>query len=296
MHKLGIALTVAGLFASHLEAAPAPAAPPSPDTPVPASRPAPRAVPSPPPPPPAAPSAPETSYAGPSRLQDLPARDDAPETPWDRLQGVMSERLEIGLRVMHYRLTDSAKTTRDEESNVVGGYTSRISLYRLEEKQNYLPLPYARWKFNPYVAAELAFYDFRARTDTIWDGHTDGDVLASGPALQLLGRYPNETPFTPFAGLGMTWLSTDFDYNAAFHENGLRRIELEDTQAFIWSVGCSVAIQERWQADVALYGMNTDIDAHYSMSRDGGQTILAEERWTFPFSNWAFVVGLKYAF
>ncbi|MBI3987248.1 MAG: hypothetical protein HY343_10025 [Lentisphaerae bacterium] len=230
------------------------------------------------------------------------------------MDGMLADRLALGTRLTVFTLqTDNKKY-----------FMGFIDV--LEEEQDLWPTKvFAQWLFTPYVGLELTWDQVAAK---LWNSedipHDDGMLSLRGPIVTLFGQYPNETIFTPYAGVGAGWFLADFDPNPIWHNgfgyemtwdqavadyeawraagspewpnNGYQRIlEPEDTYGLVLTAGSSIGINRRWAADLYLRYMWADVDAHYTR-RVFGEVIDDRGTFTFPLSNFAAGLGVKYLF
>lgn len=235
---------------------------------------------------------------------------------------IAKDRLEVGLRISHFTLVDDKK-----ESGFLG------SIDELEADQDYMPTLYGRFFFTPYVGVELGYDKARAITRKFTlpppgfstDDDSDGTIVLEGPSIEIVGRYPNETIFTPYAGFGpvlygeylgdanfehTAWWHNGFDSIAderltAWEAEGrpkggggkMRTIELSETMGWMLSGGVSVAVYEGLQVELSVQYVWAEVDAHYYLSRAEDDSLLpGGQDATFPMDHWTYQLGLKYAF
>jgi hypothetical protein len=255
------------------------------------------------------------------------AEQSMPESTMDdtlaQVNDVVKDRLEIGLRITHFTLVDNTK-----ESGFLG------SINELEEDQSDNPTLFGRFFFTQYVGVELG-YDKVSAITRKWttpgiDGtgdkskDSDGTIVLEGPLVEIVGRYPNETIVTPYAGFGPVFYGTllgdaNFEHSAWWH-NGFgayddpnyldwqaqgkpewpnggyqRTIELSDTMGWVLSGGASVAVYKGLEVEASVQYVWAEVDAHYYLSR-GGSTFQDNGTYTFPMDHWTYQLGLKYAF
>jgi len=90
------------------------------------------------------------------------------------------------------------------------------TIYALDETQQALPLNlYANYFFTQYIGLEVVYESIEAETVATSIGYStiksDGDIFLGGPTLNLVGRYPNLTRFTPYLSVGVGYFFGDFD-------------------------------------------------------------------------------------
>ncbi len=219
------------------------------------------------------------------------------ETPWGDIS--------IGTRMIYFRLMKENKQT----------FLGNIN--RLEEKQDMAPdRLYVNWYPTRYAGAELTWDKARATThnQNSETGQGDGDFVFSGPILTLMFRYPNETGFTPYGGIGMAFLNCSFENDAWWYygwpspeayeaagspsefRNGYKReITVENANAFVIAAGCDYRLDSHWLAEFYVRYMSLDLDAHYV---HGDSTLDPSTSHTtkIPFDNVALGVGIRYTF
>lgn len=216
------------------------------------------------------------------------------EIPWEEIhESYIRDRLSAGLRWTFFALTDDSQQEFDAGGTFIGGFTTGISIDRLDESHEWFPTLYLRWEASDYVSIEFAWEKLVAATRTYWDGHTDGDVILSGPSLLVVGRYPNDTDFTPYAGIGLAFLDGEFDH--APWGQGYHIIRADGTYGLLLQVGCSTPIADRVHFDLTLRYMMADSDAHFYLHHGGGRTT-NHAYWTFPLDNFGAHLGFRYAF
>lgn len=210
----------------------------------------------------------------------------------------LEDHFEVGLRITHWTLSDPSKGIYNAEGTFIGGFAEGISTDDLSVQQDYLPSLFLRYKFIPYLGLELGLEKLRAETSTYWDGHTNGDVVMRGPSLSLVGQYPNDTIFTPYAGIGLAFLNGNFEEDGKWHRASgyTRNMEAGDVTATLLTLGCSIQIVESLEADISFRSMsNADSDAKYYLRwNDGGISNTA--KFTWPLDATSFQIGVKYLF
>jgi hypothetical protein len=228
----------------------------------------------------------------------------------DEILELLAGRLEIGLRMTTFDLDTT--TSRGVDRNVPGD-TFLGNLTRIDEEQSSTPKLFFVVMPHPYVGVELAWDGVEARTWNVNNEESDGKVCASGPIFSLVGRYPNETRFTPFASLGYTFWDADFDedgwwrygfgssesYIAAGRPgntvNGIeRRISVSIDNGVVWTAGCSVSIIDHLSADVIIRSVDVSVDAAFYRTV-GAETELRRTG-GFPLDHVSYGLGVKYVF
>lgn len=215
---------------------------------------------------------------------------------WQNTKSVLSERVDIGLRIKHFALDEDSKRTLNADGSFKEGYIAGTSVDRLDAEQTYFPYPYLRVKVCPYFAVGLTYERARAKTLTYfqegtgYDGHTDGTIEMAGPSLNIEGRYPNETRFTPFVQLGMVWYTVDFENDRDWSAGGVRAWRTDDTTGYQYTLGVSCDINESWGAELFLTRTDVDVDAAFYLS--GNKRVSG----TFPMSHDSIGIAARYSF
>lgn len=248
-----------------------------------------------------------------SEAQTAPTRSQRAPQDWrvprwevsdgfeDATRGVAG-KLEVGSRIVTYSLLDP-------DGDFMG------SIDHLDEEQDLTPNRFfVDWLFSPYWGVELTWDEIQMSTITMADGHDDGTIMADGPIFTVFGRYPNNSMVTPFAGMGLAFLSGSFDPETwwrlhypnreYWHNMGSPRtplggvtkeVSVDDTVAFVLTGGCDAALTEHFSASIYARLMWGELDADYKILHDGNVT---EDRGThsFPIDNIALGIGIKYSF
>lgn len=230
----------------------------------------------------------------------------------------ISGRLEIGTRLTVYRLIE------DKKDSFLG------SVDFLNAQQNYMPVKiFADWLISPEWGIELTWDQLNAETITSYDGHNDGNVVASGPIVTVFGRRSitvgsaeQKTTLVPSIGLGLAFLKTDFNHEDWWHHgfdgetwqeaqskyeqwrasgspkwpnDGYRRnMSLDNTFAPVLTAGISAEFHKNFSADFYFRYMHLEIKDTYTRSRYG--ETFRENTVELPLSNYTFGFGLRYAF
>jgi len=206
----------------------------------------------------------------------------------------IKDKLSIGLRFSHFSFTDPSKKSYDANGNLNGGYTRGISTYDLEERQSAMPSLYLLYAFNQYASLQVAWEHIEGRAWTLdmADPHYDGDLTLSGPSFTLRGSYPNDTRFTPFAGLGLAILFADFKPEPGWSAGGFRNMDADDTLGLLVTGGVTADINENWKIDLQLSYMGANSDARYWLRGENRN----RATWQFPASSYMFQLGVRYLF
>lgn len=238
----------------------------------------------------ALPAAEMTSAAGGSMAWETVKEQLAAAADW------LSGRLEIGTRITHFILLES------ERGDGKGGGESFVGqIHFLEEDQDYMPTKlFADYMFTPRFGLELTWDEFRADTKNDNGGSTDGAAILSGPMLSAIWRFPTDSIFTPYAGLGVALLNGDFDHREEWHIEGntRRTIYVDDVVAFPVSAGCAIEIKEHLSGDVYLRYIHANPDARFEKTIHSRHTskLLEDFDGDFDLSNITIGLGVKYVF
>ncbi len=212
----------------------------------------------------------------------------------------------IGTRVTHYWLTDHS---RNDNNTYLG------SIDQFDARQINFPTKlYADWRLCRYANCELTWDQIKAAAQSEHGaGDSDGTVIMQGPILTLDARYPNSTRLTPHAGVGVALWNGHFDH-APWHEYGFssetdweaagepgdspngkyRHIYVDNALGFVATIGADYAICRNWSVDI--YGRYIDINPDYDYRVNVGGSTALERKGSFPMSNFAAGLGVKYSF
>ena len=199
--------------------------------------------------------------------------------------------LEIGTRIIGVSLLEDTKGTGTDtrDDNFLG------SIDQLDVDQNYAPTRlYAQYFFSDYVGAGIS-YD-KVEADAGDSRGSDGMLGIQGAIIYLVGRYPTESGFTPFAEAGVGLYHSSFDENADWEDDGdyKRYMDVDDPTALVLGLGCDYAITAT--LSVNLYTRlvtNTDMDAdHYNSKAPS----TPRQSGDFNLDYVGYGIGIKYAF
>jgi len=219
----------------------------------------------------------------------------------DVSQDYLAGRLEIGTRMVHRVLTDADS---GHKGGTYGSGTYLGTIYALEEDQNYLPFkPYVAYFFTSFLGVELAYDQIDAETKAIDLGSehvkTDGTVSLSGLTLSIIGRYENDTAFTPYAGIGLGFYSGDFDEDSDWAytaSTGRSRVmDVDSAVGFLLTLGCKWSLTENWFVDGSMQYVAVDPDATFHAYESTGVEYISMPG-HFPMDNLAFRLGVGYSF
>lgn len=196
----------------------------------------------------------------------------------------LSKHLEVGLRYIYFWLTDDSRPS-DNSDNFLG------SINKLEEDQNGVPYPFINYMFTKYVGLSMSYDELQVKTITKEDGHTDGSYELKGPVLSILCRYCNSSHFTPYAEAGIAFYNGGFNHDPAWrHVGNDRRMEIDDTEGYLLTIGCSVVFSQNWSMDIFCRYEDVEVNDKYFLNGN-----LREEQ-TIPLSNTGLGGSVKYVF
>ncbi len=213
----------------------------------------------------------------------------------------VSGRLQIGTRSTYRFLSDADS---GHKGGRYGSGTFLGTIYALDEKQSVAPIyPHVTWFFLNYVGIELAYDHVEAETVATsgydMNDKTDGSLKLSGPVVSLVARYPNETKFTPWIGIGKFFSSASFSpspdwthskaYPTAYNE-----MIVNDVDGTVFSIGVDWNFNENWVLNLSFQSMSADIKAVYNGFLDGRQ--YTEQPGHFPMDNNSVRIGICYQF
>lgn len=194
--------------------------------------------------------------------------------------------LEVGTRATIYSFTDSTQG-QPFDGSFLG------SLNEVHENQNVAPVnAFVQYKFNPYFGIGTAYDQFKAATGSSPLGEEGGDGTfdLKGMYFYLLGSYPNESRFTPFAEVGLVRYSADFQEKDWWYAGGRRVINSTSTVGKVIAIGCDIHVLKQWSVDVYFRHVNVDLDVDYVFMR------YRHTQGTFTLSHNEYGIGLKYSF
>lgn len=199
---------------------------------------------------------------------------------WDSVAPYIEDHLEIGTRITMHYLTDA-------EQDYYG------SINELEVDQEFAPLGlFVDYYFLPNIGIGWTRDDmtFSANTE---GGGTDGDFELSQNTFSIIGRYPNESRYTPYGGIGLSLVTADFDATSSWSERGAgQSFDPDESTTVALHAGCAVAIQNGWSVDAYLRYLPVDIDVTYYLQR--GREVRGPIE--FEMNHVTLGVGARYAF
>lgn len=231
----------------------------------------------------------------------------------------IKDRLSIGLHINHRYFVDSDS---GEKGGVHGEGTYLGTIYAMDEVQNYFPSLYGKYRINEYLGLELAYSKIESETlattykQPEYGVKSDGDVVQTGFTLSVLGYYPVNSKFTPYAGVGFGYYKGDFEesdhwglgyYNPQHYQeagatgenykNRSKWMEIDDEFAFILTLGTTYDLPYNLKLDASLQYIFLEASAHYYKINDG-VTVQHDhtDNGTFPLDQLAFRLGITYTF
>lgn len=227
----------------------------------------------------------------------------------------------IGTRITAYALLEDRKNT------FLG------SIDKLDAEQDLAPYKiFADWMFTPRYGMELTWDRLEAKTITTVDRHNDGNLILKGPILTAFIHQPVE--FNPHtlvrqidfcAGAGVAYFLADFDHVGWWHygfdggesyedwqraqqeynawvasgappdPNGgyTRTMTPDDAIGLVLTAACSTEIMDRLSLELYLRYTYVEVDDRFDRARGGD--VFATSTATFPMSNFAGGLGVKFA-
>lgn len=189
------------------------------------------------------------------------------------------------------------------------------TMNELDVVQDFMPIKVcATWMFNHYWGIEANWDSVRANAFTATsDHHEDGDFVVSGPMLMAIGRYVTYSRLTPYAGIGIAYMSGSFDDQEWWHygypsktewinmgsptysmSGQVRYMEVENTIGFVAAGGLDYAIGRHFSADAFVRYMAVETKADYSIW--DGVVMHNRGKYNVNMDNVAVGAGLKYVF
>ncbi len=116
----------------------------------------------------------------------------------------------------------------------------------LDDETNTIPRVAFGWQLNPYLGAELGYFDFGEMSGLIGDTPPD----ASGISLAVRGQLPVSSKLALFAKAGQIWWGSDFTITTCrFIECSVREINFDDRDAML-GVGLSYELTDRLEIEL----------------------------------------------
>ena len=216
-------------------------------------------------------------------------------------------RLHVGTRATYHWLRDSRKET------FLGHITE------LDVKNNLLPNKlYADWSFTPDWGVGVSLDQLRAKA---WNQmqsaddvrSSDGSFVLNGITGEMIWRFRSESPWTPYAGIGLTLFLADFDHEtwwrmgyggpevwkslgkpSGVYKGKMRKLDPENSVGYVLSAGCKRRLADRWSLDLGLRYTKVDVDTHYTITL--GRAVEDKGITTIPMDFVTIGAGIEYAF
>jgi outer membrane protein W len=223
----------------------------------------------------------------------------------------MEDRVEIGLRSISFQLETDHKSSSGGRDTFLGSITD------LEEDNDLVPTRiFVDYLVTPFWGVELSYDKIVAATKTssaVNAVKSDGDVELSGPILSVFGRYPNDTAFVPYAGLGIAFYDADFsgtahwalgysgpaEYAAAGSPNTskggrTRSMDVDVDPEFVIYGGALWNFRDHWALDLYIRQMDVDVDA--SFTGKVRERVEQVKKGSFPMGHVAYGASMHYIF
>lgn len=249
-----------------------------------------------------------------------------PDIAWEEwilnINSLFAGRVEAGLRLINQRFTDN------HSRSFIGSVD-----YLPERHPEWHPLLFINLLMQPWLGAELSLNNrLGAATITTADGHSDGKVCVKGPALSLFVRkhstpfiYDRHLPLRIQAGAGIAFMKSSFKYEGWWHhgfplddsdwresremyqewlEDGApewpnqgyqRWMDVDNDNALFIDASLITQVAENLWLELYLRRMWIELDVTHRMTF-GGIPHRAPVKGNLPLDNYAFGLGLRYAF
>ncbi|MDD3605354.1 MAG: hypothetical protein PHD86_09240 [Kiritimatiellae bacterium] len=225
---------------------------------------------------------------------------------WTAVSDFLDGHLDIGVRMTKHELESSS---RPPENAFLGNIT------KLDGDEDYNMNLFFDVMFIKYVGIEYTSYELSADTYNWNTGTSDGSMEISGPIWSIIGRFPNQTRFTPYAGIGKASVDASFSndrwWNLGYpteaywldagspstgYRNIRREITVDGDDQNVMFFGCAIRITDWLSADIYYRTMDITLDAHYhrtgAYEQDDAQDLDGE----FTLDHTTLGFGLKYVF
>ncbi len=227
----------------------------------------------------------------------------------------LEDKVSIGARITHRTLTDSDS---GHEGGLRGSGTYLGTIWAIDEVQNYMPHIFVDYSVNERWSIELAYDYIEGETlaTSIQEPQTgtksDGNVSLSGFTISLLGRYPNQTKFTPYGGIGIGYYRGDFEETAHWglgyyseehyiregstglpYEGRTKSMSVENSFAFLVTLGTRYALPYNCYLDASVQYVKVEADVNYQPTEWGVDLSYSRDG-IFPLDNIAVKLGIAY--
>jgi hypothetical protein len=206
-------------------------------------------------------------------------------------------RLLVGLRLTHFWLEDTRRSSElgYDNANLTGNFLG--SLWGLDAQQHVLPSPYVEYRVVSSFGAGVAYDQARAKTLDWADADQtatagDGDVEIRGLQVYAFGRLPNRTRLTPYAQVGFARYWSRFFVLPGWATPGSgRHFEVDGTRGWFVSLGSQLSLGRHLGLDLQLrHSQTQDVTARAYLR---GNHYRAG---AFPMRGEALQAGVLYAF
>lgn len=225
---------------------------------------------------------------------------------WTAVLDFLDGHLDIGLRLTKSELEDNSRSPDDA---FLGNIT------KLEGDEDFNMNLFFDVMFIKYVGIEYTSYKLTADTYNWNSGTSDGSMEICGPVWSVIGRFPNRTRFTPYAGIGRAFVDADFkpdtwwylgygsedqwiSYGKPTHgyRNIRRNIAVDGDDQTVMFFGCAIRITDWLSADLYYRSMDITLDAHYHRTGAYSFDESQDEDGEFVLDHTTMGFGLKYVF
>lgn len=241
-----------------------------------------------------------------------PSLSIAEESLAERFYGkFIKERLSAGVRVTSFSLTHSERPPDESRRLTFIGYVNE-----LQEDNNNLFHPTILYKIHRHVAVEFTMDSVSAKTVNFNNHLADGDVVMSGPIVNLILSYPIfKDRLAPYVGLGYaSWRST-FDHNAwwrlgwdspdAFEAAGRpdkvhgryeRQIAVEDEAGILWTLGVNARLHRYAELDLMIRKIDLEAKAEHGVKYENNGVYEKRREGEFTLDHIAIGCALRVIF
>jgi len=225
---------------------------------------------------------------------------------WTAVSDFLDGHLDLGVRMTKNELEDN---TRPIEDSFLGNITE------LEGDEDYSMRFFVDVMFIKYLGMEWTTDELTADTINYNNGQSDGSVEISGPIWSIVGRYPNPTRFTPYAGIGKAYMDASFTndkwWNLGYPSEAMwinlgrpstgyrsvrRNITVSGEDVNVMFFGCAIRITDWLSADIYYRTMDITLDAHYERTGAYSFDDVQTEDGEFTLDHTTMGFGLKYVF
>jgi len=208
----------------------------------------------------------------------------------------VSGRLTIGVRASYAWLENDRRSGPNgyDNDNRTGNFLG--SLWGLDPKQSYVPLPVAEYRIVSAFGIGAAYDQLRIKTldwgdaERTWTAG-DGDLQLRGAQVFAYGRFANRTRVTPYARVGFAYYWSTFHESPGWAAPG-RHFEVSDTHGWLAGAGLRVALWKGIGLDGCYeHRQLADVKAAVRFTNGGKGT-----KGIFPTRHDVAALGLSYKF